>query len=143
MPASEYPFHYIYEVIFHDLDAMGHVNNAAYFVYMETIRIKYVVDTLRLNSADLRTSMVVAEASCTYHSPAFQNEHLTLGVGVSRLGHKSFDLLYRIDAPDRLVLTGKTVQVAYDYENQQAIPVPDDFRRRVQDYQRGWQPPAE
>ena len=113
MYASEYPFHNQHEVIFHDLDAMGHINNATCFIYVETVRIKYVVDKLKLRDNKLRSSMVVAEACCTYHAPAYQHELLTIGVGVSRFGNKSFDLLYRIDAPDRLILTGKTIQVSY------------------------------
>ena len=143
MYASEYPFHNQHEVIFHDLDAMGHVNNATYFIYMETVRIKYVVDKLNLSDDNLRSSMVVAEACCTYHAPAFQHDLLTIGVGVSRFGNKSFDLLYRIDAPDRLILTGKTTQVSYDYDQQQAIAVPEDFRARVTAYQGDWQVPNE
>ncbi|HNP87194.1 MAG TPA: thioesterase family protein, partial [Kouleothrix sp.] len=30
------------EVAFHDLDALGHVNNAVYLVYLETARIKFL-----------------------------------------------------------------------------------------------------
>lgn len=141
MHARDYPYHIDVEVAFHDLDAMGHVNNSTYFVYMETARIKYLIDELGADMGRTPISMVVAEASCTYHSPAFRRERLVVGVGVGRMGNKSFDLLYRIEAPDRLVAAGKTVQVAYDYDKDRPVPLPEDFRTVVRAYQGDWEPP--
>ena len=41
-----FPYKVVIEVPFRDLDAMGHVNNAVYFSYMETARIKFLVELL-------------------------------------------------------------------------------------------------
>lgn len=140
MSATEYPFHITIEVAFRDVDAMGHVNHAMYFTYMETARIKYLTDLLDVS--DLRkVPVIVAEASCSYKSPAFFGEQLVLGLGISRFGTKSFDLVYRIETDDgRLVATGKTVQVMYDYEAERTIPVPDEIREKVAARQGAWQP---
>src|SRR5687767_1853285 len=92
-----YPYKVTIEVSFRDLDAMGHVNNAVYLSYMETARIKFLVDLLAVTSLhDL--PVIMAEATCTFKSPAFFGEQLTVGVGISRFGSKSFDMTYRIDA---------------------------------------------
>ena len=46
--AIDYPYQYELDVVFRDLDAMGHVNNAVYFTYLETARLRYLMDLLAL-----------------------------------------------------------------------------------------------
>ena len=136
--AQSFPYKVAIEVSFRDLDAMGHVNNAVYLSYMETARIKFLVDLLAVTSLhDL--PVIMAEASCTFKAPAFFGEQLIVGVGVSRFGSKSFDMTYRIDAGDgRLIALGKTVQVMYDYAAARTLVVPEDFKAKVLAFQGGW-----
>ena len=47
--ALSFPYTVSIEVSFRDLDAMGHVNNAVYLSYMETARIKFLVDLLAVD----------------------------------------------------------------------------------------------
>lgn len=139
---DHFPFQYPIEIIFRDLDAMGHVNNAVYFTYMETARVKCMMELFNITHLK-DMSLIVAEATCTYKSPAHFGETLMVGIAVARMGNKSFDLLYRIETDDgRLVAEAKTVQVVFDYAAQKTIAIPDDFRARVTERQQGWQPPA-
>jgi len=136
--AQSFPYKVVIEVAFHDLDMMGHVNNAVYFSYMETARIKFLVDLLAVTSLhDL--PVIMAEATCTFKAPAFFGELLTVGVGVSRFGSKSFDMTYQIDAGDgRLIALGRTVQVMYDYAAAQTIMMPEAFKAKVRAFQGEW-----
>src|SRR5215216_5298135 len=137
-----FPYIITVEVAFRDLDAMGHVNNAVYLSYLETARIKFLVDLLELNGPD-NMPLIMAEARVSYKAPAFFGEQLTIGTGVSRFGVKSFDMLYRITGGDgRLVVLAKTVQVAYDYAASKTVVVPDSLKARVLTFQGAWQPPA-
>ena len=139
--AQSFPYKVTIEVSFRDLDAMGHVNNAVYFSYMETARIKFLVDLLAVTSLhDL--PVIMAEATCTFKAPAFFGEQLIVGVGVARFGSKSFDMTYRVIAGDsRLIALAKTVQVMYDYAGARTIAVPDSFKARVRAFQGDWQAP--
>ena len=139
MQATEYPYQYHVEVIFHHLDAMGHVNNVTFFVFLETARIKYV-SYLRGNGTMLDAPIILAQANCSYISPALYGEHLIVGLGVTRMGMKSFDLAYRIDTDNgRHIADAHTTQVAYDYVSQQTIPIPSPLRQRIHEFQNGWQ----
>lgn len=141
MTTQPYPFTTTVEVAFRDIDAMGHVNNAVYLSYLESARIKFVLDLLELRGLG-SLPLILAEATVTYKSPAFFGELLTIGMGVSRMGTKSFDLACRISAGDgRLVALARTVQVAFDYASQQTIPVPQALRDRIQALQGDWRPP--
>jgi acyl-CoA thioester hydrolase len=136
--AQSFPYSVTIEVAFRDLDAMGHVNNAVYFSYMETARIKFLVDLLAVQGLH-EMPVIMAEATCAFKAPAFFGEQLTVGVGVSRFGSKSFDMTYRIDAGDgRLIALGKTVQVMYDYAAARTLAVPEDFKAKVRVFQGDW-----
>jgi len=145
MTYTNYPYEIALEVAFRDIDAMGHVNNAVFFAYFETVRIKYLGEVMRggvLGTELLDLPLILVNASCTYKSPALLTEVLHIGTGISRFGTKSFDMLYQVQGEDgRVVAYGKTVQVMYDYITRQAFPIPDDVRRFVADYQGHWRPP--
>src|SRR5215216_6702263 len=137
-----YPYTINIEVAFRDIDMMGHVNNAVYLSYLETARIKFLVELLELNRPG-NMPLIMAEATLSYKAPAFFGEQLTIGTGVSRFGVKSFDMLYQITGADgRLVVLAKTVQVAYDYAASKTVVVPDSLKARVLTFQGAWQPPA-
>lgn len=146
MNSEKYPYEAMIEVAFRDIDAFGHVNNAVFFSYMEYARVKFAIelfeDTHLATESLLDIPLILVEATCTYHSPALLSEKLTLGIGLSRFGNTSFDLVYRFKGEDgRLVATGKTTQVMYDYGRGRAFPVPDTIKDKVNAFQKGWQPP--
>lgn len=143
MKSTTYPYEMKIEVVFRDIDAMGHVNNAVFFTYFETARIKYLTEIMegsgRIGYEVLDLPLILVEATCTYKSQALLGEKLCLGLGLSRFGTKSFDLIYRIEGEDgRLVAEGKTVQVMYDYVARQAFPIPDNIKEYVSAYQGEW-----
>ena len=147
MTYTNYPYETNLEVAFRDIDAMEHVNNAVFFAYFETVRIKYLGDLMEksglLGAELLDLPLILVEANCIYKSPALLTEMLHVGTGISRFGTKSFDMLYRVQGEDgRLVAYGKTVQVMYDYITRSAFPIPDGVQQFVARFQAGWEPPA-
>ena len=147
MTNTTYPYEISLEVAFRDIDAMGHVNNAVFFAYFETARIKYLGEILErsglLGTELLALPLILVEANCTYKSPALLTEMLHIGTGISRFGNKSFDMLYRVVGEDgRLVAYGKTVQVMYDYVTRSAFPIPPQVIQYVEEYQGNWEPPG-
>ncbi len=140
MSVKTYPHLMRQKVIFHDLDALGHVNNTVYFTYLENARIAFFFEAMGVNSLDELT-IILAEATCSYRSPAYFGETLIIGTGVTRLGNKSFDLTHRIETEDgRLVATAHTVQVFFDYESGKTIVLPERFIEQVKALQGDWQP---
>jgi acyl-CoA thioester hydrolase len=139
--SDTFPYLYRVDVIFRDIDAMGHVNNAVYLTYMETARIRYLSELLGLAGLE-GLPFILAEITCSYRTPAFYGEQLHVGLGISRLGTKSFDIAYRIETDGgRLVTTGRSTLVMYDYAAGQTIALSDEFRERVRTYQGDWEPP--
>jgi acyl-CoA thioester hydrolase len=145
MNITNYPYETDIQVTFRDLDALGHVNNAVFFSYLETARIQYITQFLEQGLPSqfdlLDIPIILVEAACTYKSQALFGEKLKVGVGVSRFGTKSFDLMYKIIGEDgRLVATGKTIQVMYNYDTSSAYPIPEAIKESVFTFQAGWTP---
>jgi len=125
------------EVIFRDVDSFGHVNNAVYFTYLETIRTKYFRE-LKARSGIDEMDMIVAKATCNYKSPAYIAEQLDISLGITRFGKKSFDCMYIVNTDKgRKIASAKTIQVAYNYNTKTTIVIPEQFKQAVIEYQGG------
>lgn len=116
-----------------DLGARQHVNNARYLSYLEEARIGY----RRHLGLPLDFSVIIADTHITYHAPIFLKDRIKVGVRVVRIGNKS--LTYRHEIVD---LSGETVyasaevvMVAYDYEKEATMPVPEEWRRRISQFE--------
>ena len=116
-------------VRFADLDAMGHLNHAKYLTYMEQARILYMQDVCGFNGIWADLSIILASVTCDYLMPVAFAETITVYTRCSRIGGKSFDLEYALlNEQDDTVAIGKTVMVAFDYESNQTMPIPDVWR---------------
>ena len=124
------------DVRFRDLDAMGHVNNAVFFTYFEEGRLAL------FNSASPGDKFpgfdfILAHISCDYLKPVTIDNRLTLQIRVGKIGGKSFAFDYTVlDRGDAGVIyaTGKSVQVCYDYEKEETMPVPGRLNKLLEQY---------
>jgi len=113
-------------VRFRDLDAMGHVNNAVFATFLEQARIAF----LSPQGAEV-ANMILARLEIDFRSPAEVGETIEISVRPTRVGRKSFELSYELHTGGRLVAEAKTVLVAYDYEQAQAVDIPDEWKERL------------
>ena len=113
---------------FRDLDALGHVNNAVYLTWIETARIEFLRHLGAIERLD-EITMILARAEVDFRAQVSFGEEVEIGVRAARFGTKSFDLEYALHVGDRLVADAKTVLVAFDYERNQTIEIPGEWRR--------------
>ena len=115
-------------VRFRDCDAMGHVNHAVYFTYLEQCRLTYWRELT--GTASPHTRVIIARAECDYRSPAHFGDELEIRLNVAEVGRSSFTLGYEIVkfGDERLVANGKTVMVSYDYTAGASTPLPEATR---------------
>ena len=116
------------EVRFADLDAYGHVNNAVYFTYLETARVKL----FREGFADLVSEglqFLVVEASCRYRKPIGLNDEVLVDIRSAKPGRSSFTLDYRVhNRSGTLFAEARTVLVCFDANKGKAVPLPATLR---------------
>lgn len=112
-----------------DIDAQRHLNNVAYFTFMEHARVAFMQGLGLWAGTDFdEVGMILAETSCRYLAPAYLGETVTVAVWVSHVGNKSFHLEYRLEAGGRPIAAGRSVQVGYDYRRGCSIPLPEEWR---------------
>jgi acyl-CoA thioester hydrolase len=117
------------EVRFRDIDALRHVNNASFFTYLEEARVHYFIDLLHAEAFE-RLPLILAAAQIDFRAPILFGEEVDIGTRVDWIGRTSISMSHRMTAsPDsRLVAEAETILVCYDYEANQPMPVPDDWR---------------
>lgn len=124
-------------VRFSDVDIMGHVNNARYLSYFEQARVEYYK---KLKALDLRKmdahsplAFIVAEIGVKFHSPAQIDDRLVIAVRVAEIRTKAFRMEYEVRGKKtrRLIATGHSVQVMYNYRKKRPFEIPSSLRRRI------------
>jgi len=123
------------EVRFRDCDAMGHVNNAVYLTYLEVARFAYwkAADIGRLEG-DI--SYIIARVEIDFRASAATGDVIDVALAVRAIGRRSFTIEYEIrDQEGRLLVTARSVQVAYDYAAKQSVAVPDAIRARISEFE--------
>lgn len=132
----EFPIVVPIEVMFRDIDAMGHMNNAVYLSYLEWARSKY---WMALEKApDFRESgFVIARMEIDYLSPAEICEMLLVGIRIPEAGTKSFVFEYRMVAAEpsgglRQVARARSVQVLYSWDRRQSIAMTPELRSMIE-----------
>ncbi len=136
---SEFKFFHPIEVRYGDLDPQGHLNNAKYLTYFEAGRIKYIVHLGLFDHGQsfLNVGMIMADAHVTFKSAVEYGMNVQVGVRISRLGHKSMDSHYTIvdaDTGEELA-SGSSVLVAYDYRSSRTIPIPENWREKIAQFE--------
>lgn len=138
MANALFRFSTTFDIRWRDLDALGHVNNAVYFTYLEQTRIRYLHKLKMISNNPVDIGIILAEASCQFKSPLELGEQVTVYLRVSELRNSSFIIEYRMEgAEGRLAATARSAQVCYDYEERRSVPIPDTWRGIITAYEPG------
>ena len=116
-----------------DMDALGHLNHAIYLEYMETARVD-VYTQLGFSGIrkDMDESTILGSMDVHYLSQVKHPASLDVGHRICRVGSKSFDFLAAIfiENEDKPVCSALFKMVAFNYDSNKAIPVPDLIREK-------------
>ena len=118
------------QVRFRDLDPMGHVNNAVFLTYLEQARVAFFAEMGAATGLE-DMNMIVARVEIDFKAPVRLGQEVEVSVRASRFGTKSFDLDYELRVEGELVAVAKSVQVAYDYNRREPVPVPAQWREKL------------
>lgn len=127
-----YRFSCTQSVRWKDIDAAGVLNNAVYLTFLEQARLLYFRD-LELCRGD-QFPFLLGETCIRYHAPARAGEELLVRARSSRLGNKSFEMVYEICRGPEALATAVATLVWVD-ENLRSIPIPEDARLRIAEFE--------
>jgi acyl-CoA thioester hydrolase len=114
------------QVRFRDIDPMNHVNNAVYATYLEQARAALYEDRLDVDLGQVDT--VLAHLEIDFHAPIELDDEVVVALEIGDIGRSSIPMNYEIRADGELAATGQTVQVVFDRETGESVPVPEAWR---------------
>ena len=119
-----------HQVVFRDVDAYGHVNNAVFFSYFEWARTLLWFEIAGFGGAN-DIGFIVAHAQCDFRRQ-IELEAIEVRVRVGEVRNTSFDTHYEILKSDgTLAATGKVTVVLFDWDTNSKKPIDDDLRRKL------------
>ena len=109
-----------------DMDALGHVNNAVYFRYMEQARISFVERLCSLLA-------VIANASCTFKRPLTYPAVVEISLYAGAPGNSSLETYceFRVGGDTEVVAYGSAMMIFVDRKENRPVRVPDEVRNAV------------
>ena len=135
---SPFNFYYPIQIRYGDLDPQRHLNNAHTLILIEQARTAYLVKLGLWDGKDFdRLGLIVADVHVSYKAPVSLLQQVQVGVRVARIGTKSLVMEYALEdaATQQVLATGETIMVAFDYPTNQSIPVPQDWREKIHQFE--------
>ncbi len=135
----DFKFYHPIEVRYGDLDPQGHLNNARYLTYMEQARIQYIKHLgLWQGDSFMDMGVILADIHISFHAPVQFGQAVRVGVRVSRLGRKSMEMVHVMEDAEsgQELAAGTAVLVAYDYHTSRSIPILDEWRQVISDFEK-------
>ena len=137
---TDYKFFHPIEVRYGDLDPQGHVNNAKHLTYFEQARVHYLIE-LGLFSRDqsfMEVGVVIADIHIAYHAAIHYEDNIKVGVKTIKLGTKSVTVEQCVmnTGTGTVMASGTVVMVTFDYKDLKSIPVPDEWKKKISEFER-------
>ena len=126
------------QIRFADTDALGHLNNSAYVLYIESARVGFLVDI----GMEV-TSLVLARLEIDYRLQAKFDAHasftdpargMVVESQVEKIGNTSITLIQRVVWKGKIAAQVKTVVVNFDYSTGAPAPVSEKSRSLLERY---------
>lgn len=115
-----------------DSDAMGHVNNAVYSTYMEHAAAALFAELLDVPIDEVPLAVVRVEID--FDRQIEICDTVTSAVTVTEIGETSIVFDHELSVDGATVASARAVRVALDDDREGAIPVPDEWRDRLEAY---------
>lgn len=135
---ESFRFYHPIAIRYGDLDAQRHVNNARYFTYMEEARIQYIQHLELWDGSEFEEiGFILLETNCQFKAPIRYGQRVRVGVKTVRMGNKSMELESVLEDPEssETLASGRSTLVAYDYSAAESIPIPDNWRTAIENFE--------
>ena len=118
---------------FTDIDPFLHVNNVAQQMYFDVGKTDYYNKVL---GGDVlmhgRNRILTVSTATSYMDQVRLYEEVHVTTCCERIGNKSMTLFQQLFSGGRLCSESRSVMVAFDFEAQEGIPVPAEWREAME-----------
>lgn len=119
---------------FSDVDSFMHVNNIWQQSYFDMGKTEFYTRVLGITGVFDKLRIITASTHTDYLGQVRLTDDIVVRTDVSRIGNKSMTLHQRIMCGERLLTESSSVMVAFDFELQQTVPIPEAWRAKLAEY---------
>ena len=116
---------------FADIDIFHHVNNVAQQSYFDVGKSDYFTRILGCELMDVRPMIVTVSTSTSYMGQIRREDDIEVVTHTEKVGDKSITLFQQIVCRGEVRSESRSVMVAFDFEHQQSVSVPDEWRKKL------------
>lgn len=118
---------------FSDMDCFLHINNVCQQMYFDVGKTDFLAAAIGADVTSGRLRIITAATNTSYMAQVRYQDDTAVTTEVERIGDKSFTLLQRIvdrrEGGDPTIKSeSRSVMVAFDFEKQEAVSLPDEWR---------------
>lgn len=130
---TEYPHFIGVQTRWSDNDVYGHVNNAVYYHYFDTVVNSWLVENDLLVIGKSEVIGLVVNTSCDYFAPISYPQDVQAGLRVARIGSSSvtYEISLFTDGSDDAAAQGTFTHVYVDADSRKATPISDEMRAKL------------
>ena len=116
-----------------EMDLFGHINNVAYFKYVQAARVNYL-ELAGINTSDPenKLSFAVADTSCQFKKPLYFPGKIFVKTKTDWIKNSSLQLTHVIfNENQEITAEAIDVIVLFDYAKQSKVLISDEIRKKI------------
>lgn len=137
---QDYRFSHRLRVRYSEIDGQKIVFNAHYSTYIDIATTEYfrtILGDQMLSLAESHTfDPVLKKITIEFIKPAKLDDFLDIHCRIVQIGTTSFQLHHTITRGEEILAEAEVVQVNYDTEFSQAIPIPEEIKQKITRYEK-------
>lgn len=117
-----------------ELDYFAHVNNVAFYKYIQASRVNYW-EKIGLVQSHLQTKIgpMLASCKCDFKSELNYPGEITVFCRTNFIGNSSFGFMHEIrNERNVIAATAEDVMVMYDFNTKSKIRFPNELRHKIE-----------
>jgi 4-hydroxybenzoyl-CoA thioesterase len=137
--AERHAFERPQPIRFSHCDPAGLVFFPQYLVMFNQLVEDWFTESLGLPYAEIlgsrRIGLPTVSLACDFIAPSRMGEVVTLGLSLERIGRASIGLRLSVRCGEQARVRGRQVLVTTSLDTHRAIPIPEDIRRALLDFE--------
>ncbi|MEC8738735.1 MAG: thioesterase family protein [Bacteroidota bacterium] len=128
------------EIRVDDLNYGQHLGNEMILVYAQQTRIKWLESWNYSELSIEQKSIIQGDAAIEYQSEGFLNNQIITSLFLGTVGRASFELYYLFfnKSLNKVLARAKTGIVFYDYSLKKSVSIPEAFKEKLSQVERGF-----
>ena len=130
-----FPFKLPIRLDWSEMDMFGHINNVAYFKFIQSSRVNcWEVSKLAGSFSTTKIGPILLSTACQFMKPLYYPGDIVVVARIEFIKNTSFGIHHHIlNAQGHVAAEAHDVIVMFDFNKNEKVPVPEEFRKLVED----------